>query len=92
MLPAGLPTSVEHEVGHISYGARVVMDIPLWVDTEFKEHFTVIKPINLNADPLFRVILYLLIPRFPVYGLLICFNNPIFSQELRREEAFATHV
>lgn len=55
LLPAGLPTSVEHEVGHITYGARVVLDIPIWPDKEFKEHFTVIKPINLNVDPSFRV-------------------------------------
>lgn len=56
MLPAGLPTSVEHGVGHITYGVNVVMDIPLWVDNEWKEHFTVIKPINLNADLSMRVI------------------------------------
>lgn len=55
MLPPGLPTSVEHDIGHIAYGASVILNIPLWTDKEFKEHFTVIKPINLNADPLFRV-------------------------------------
>lgn len=55
-LPFGLPTSVEHEVGHITYGVKLVMDVPFWLDTKFKEHFTVIKPINLNEDPSFRVI------------------------------------
>lgn len=56
MLPHGLPTSVEHDVGHIAYGANVILNIPLWMDKEFKEHFTVIKTINLNADRTFRVI------------------------------------
>lgn len=29
LLPAGLPTSVEHSVGHITYSANVVLDIPV---------------------------------------------------------------
>lgn len=86
MLPAGLPTSVQNDVGHIgaviklsylnilasilgfeiliafffqiAYGVNVVLNIPLWVDKEFKEYFTVIKPINLNVDPSFRVIFF----------------------------------
>lgn len=56
MLPAGLPTSVEGEIGHIRYTTEVVLDIPMWPDKEFKEPFTVIKAINLNADPALRVI------------------------------------
>lgn len=56
MLPAGLPTSVEGEFGHIRYIARVVLDIPLWPDREFEVPFTVIKAINLNAIPALRVI------------------------------------
>lgn len=29
LLPAGLPTSVDHSVGHITYSANVVLDIPV---------------------------------------------------------------
>lgn len=55
-LPAELPTSVEGGYGYIRYTARVVLDIPLWTDTEFKERFTVIKPLDLNQDPALHVI------------------------------------
>lgn len=54
-LPAGLPTSLEADIGYIRYMARVVLDIPMWPDTEFNEVFTVIKPLNLNYDPTLRV-------------------------------------
>lgn len=55
-LPRGLPSSVEHKVGQITYGVCVALDIPMWLNTKFNDHFTVIKSINLNADPSFRVI------------------------------------
>lgn len=55
-LPSQLPTSVEGKYGHIRYTARVVLDIPMWPDTEFKERFTVIKPFDLNKDRSLRVI------------------------------------
>lgn len=54
-LPSGLPTSLEATIGHIRYMVRVVMDIPMWVDTEFVEVFTVIKPLNLNYSEELRV-------------------------------------
>lgn len=56
MLPPGLPTSVEGNIGYIRYTARVVLDIPMWPDKEFDVPFTVIKAINLNAIPALRVI------------------------------------
>lgn len=37
--------------GHIRYSAIVNLDRPMWVDQEFEEGFTVIKPLNLNAEP-----------------------------------------
>lgn len=43
LLPAGLPTSVEHSVGHITYSADVVLDIP--VNMRFSFDFNVS---NLN--------------------------------------------
>lgn len=54
-LPAGLPTSLEGDIGYIRYRARVVLDIPLWRDVEFGDVFTVIKPLNLNYDSTLRV-------------------------------------
>lgn len=56
MLPAELPTSVEGKIGYIRYTVRVVVDIPMWPDDEFKVPFTVIKAINLNVLPALRVI------------------------------------
>lgn len=56
MLPHQLPTSFEGDYGHIRYTASVVLDIPMWPDKEFEVPFTVIKPINLNADPALKVI------------------------------------
>lgn len=56
VLPPGLPTSVEHDLGHIAYGVHVILDIPMWANEEFKENFTVIKTVNLNENPLYRVI------------------------------------
>lgn len=56
MLPPELPTSVEANIGHIRYLARVVVDIPMAFDKEFEVPFTVIKAVNLNAIPALRVI------------------------------------
>lgn len=55
-LPPQLPTSFEGDYGYIRYNACVVLDIPMWPDKEFETIFTVIKAINLNADPTLRVI------------------------------------
>lgn len=55
MLPNGLPTSFEGDIGYIRYTARVVLDIPLWPDKHFEVPFTVIKAINLNDDPRLKV-------------------------------------
>lgn len=42
LLPAGLPTSQQHEVGHILYGANVVLDIPVRIHLfhRINIHFT----------------------------------------------------
>lgn len=55
MLPANLPTSFEGNYGHIRYTAKVVLDVPMWTNKTFEVPFTVIKGINLNADPALRV-------------------------------------
>lgn len=55
-LAAGLPSSIDYEVGHIAYSVRVVLDRPIWKKEEYIEKFTVIKPKNLNVDPSFGVI------------------------------------
>lgn len=54
-LPDGLPTSFEGQFGSIRYRVRVVLDIVLWPNIEFKEGFTVIKPFDLNSDDELRV-------------------------------------
>lgn len=69
-LPAGLPTSLEGDVGYIRYRVRVVLDIPLWPDEEFEDIFTVIKPLNLNYDSTLRVRIYFEFCSF--FGLFRC--------------------
>lgn len=32
MLPHSLPSSIEGDCGHIRYVAKVVFDMPLWID------------------------------------------------------------
>lgn len=54
-LPAELPTSVEGNIGYIRYTARVVVDVPMAFDKDFKQGFTVIRPLNLNNNPEMRV-------------------------------------
>ncbi|XP_055327009.1 arrestin domain-containing protein 2-like [Sitodiplosis mosellana] len=54
MLPPDLPSSFEGEFGYIRYCTRVVIDIPLLPDQTFEQLFTVIKAVNLNADPALR--------------------------------------
>lgn len=53
----GLPTSLEAAHGHIRYVVKVVLERPIWLDKEFSEMFTVIKPLNLNLYPDLKVFL-----------------------------------
>lgn len=55
LLPHGLPGSVKDPIGNINYGARVVFDVPLIFNIEFVEYFTIIKQIDLNLDPTYRM-------------------------------------
>lgn len=56
MLPPNLPSSVEGKTGRIKYTVRVILDVPLWTNKEFKEQFTLIHASNLNDYPSLRVI------------------------------------
>lgn len=56
MLPTDLPTSVEGKHGHIRYIARVVINTIYSGRKIFDFPFTVLKPVDLNADPKLRVI------------------------------------
>lgn len=60
-LPPNLPTTVDAEFGYIRYMAKVVLDIPLWPDKEFEKVFNVVKPLNLNSDPSYRVRIVILV-------------------------------
>ncbi|XP_031621717.1 arrestin domain-containing protein 17-like [Contarinia nasturtii] len=53
-LPSTLPTSVEGKHGHIKYLTCVVVDVLHSEKRVFQQPFTVIKPIDLNAEPEFR--------------------------------------
>lgn len=55
-LPKELPTSCEEKFGFIRYLASVHIVLqPLSVDKVHSVAFTVIKPYNLNAEPIFQV-------------------------------------
>lgn len=54
-LPDKCPTSVEGYIGYIRYTARVTVDIPMALDKDFKQPFTVIRPLKLNTIPEIRV-------------------------------------
>lgn len=56
-LPPDLPTSLEARYGYIRYEAHVKVDRPIWPlpDETFESKFTVIKPLNLNANLSLRV-------------------------------------
>lgn len=49
---------MEGDIGYIRYVAEVVLDRPMWPNQKYERTFTVIKPLNLNDSPSFRVILY----------------------------------
>lgn len=55
MLANNLPTSIEARHGHIRYFARFVVDIIYPCRKVFEVPFFVIKPIDLNANPILRV-------------------------------------
>lgn len=54
-LPLDLPTSVESKVGNIRYAAKIVLDCLNQPGQKHEEFFTVIRPLNLNVDPIHRV-------------------------------------
>lgn len=55
MLPSDLPSSVEGKIGSIRYFVRVIIDNTMWVHEVFKKSLNIIKPLDLNDDPVFRV-------------------------------------
>lgn len=68
--PKELPTSFEGSIGYIRYKMTVVIDNnSMWRDKEFDIPFSVVKAIDLNSDPVFRVI-WSFYNRF-----LLCFWN-----------------
>lgn len=58
-LPDCLPTSCEEKYGYIRYLATVHIERPDIPDKTFSTAFTVIKPCNLNADPIYQVRIWL---------------------------------
>lgn len=62
-LQASLPSSFIGKFGHIRYRVCVVHDSESrWFDKEFEKPFTIIKTVDLNLDPIFRVMSFLWFP------------------------------
>lgn len=55
VLPAESPPSLEAPHGHIRYSATVVINYSIPPDKEFNFPFQVVKELDLNDNPIFRV-------------------------------------
>lgn len=56
MLPSDLPSSIEGRIGSVRYVVRVIIDNTVLTNEIFKRALNIIRPLDLNADLLFRVI------------------------------------
>lgn len=86
MLPPQLPTSFEGQFGFIRYTASVIID-----DKVFAVPFTVIKLIDLNADPTLRVSFIIRLINFwfikQINRLVFCLQQPVVAT---KNHAFIT--
>lgn len=55
MLPSDLPSSIEGRSGSIRYFVRVIVDNTVLTNEIFKRTLNIIRPLDLNADLLYRV-------------------------------------
>lgn len=55
LLPNSLPTSFEGKRGHIRYTVKCVIAIRIWPDEVLYEPITVIRELDLNVNPEFKV-------------------------------------
>lgn len=54
-LPFSCPTSCEGKYGHTRYTLWLTVDRPRRFDNEFSKPLTVIKSVDVNLNPIFRV-------------------------------------
>lgn len=55
-LPPDLPSSIEGRIGWVRYIVRVIIDNTVLTNEIFKRALNIIRPLDLNADLLYRVI------------------------------------
>lgn len=54
-LPLSCPTSCEGKYGHIRYALWLIVERPFRFDNEFSKPLTVIRTVDLNLNPVYRV-------------------------------------
>lgn len=82
MLPPKLPSSIESPIGHIRYIVSVVLDEPRGFTKAFKKQFTIINPLNLIDNPIWRVSYFAKVIALKIYfqALIGSFQEPIQAE------------
>lgn len=72
-LSSGFPSSIEYDVGYIVYSVSVILERWRRRRRIYKEDFVVIKTLDLNVDPLLRVIHF--ITKYSKHVHFYCFAS-----------------
>lgn len=88
-LPLSCPTSCEGKYGHTRYALWVIIDRPLRFDNEFSRPLTVLRTVDLNLNPVYKVrymkqgFLYALYWESMVYDICYGENTKTSRQRLK---------
>ncbi|XP_059470699.1 arrestin domain-containing protein 17-like [Neocloeon triangulifer] len=77
VLPSNLPSSFKGDYGHVRYTILAVVDRPWKFDYEAKAAFTVISPLDLNADP--KLAAPLSKEKIKIFCCMCCTSAPVYA-------------